>query len=150
MRLLLVVLPVVLAAVILLVLLLRRPATAITPAADYPRRAMAAQASFHRVVDHARPGPLRDRLQALGPAVDQAVAEALRVADIVDAVDARGEGAPLRRLDRIVTTVEQAVVTAADLAAAGGDETGRLAAELDALQAAFRELGPGGGGASTS
>lgn len=102
---------------------------------------MNAEASFHRVVESARPGPLRDRLQALGRSVDQAVAEALRIADIVDA--AHTEGAPLRRLDRLVTTLEQAVVTAADLAVADTDDTGRLTAELDALQAAFRELGPG-------
>lgn len=66
----------------------------------------------------------------------------MRVADIVDAVDAQSEGAPLRRLDRLVTTLERAVITAGELAVAGADETGRLAAELDSLQAAFRELGP--------
>jgi hypothetical protein len=124
----------------------RRPATPTSPAAEHRCRAVTAKARFHRVVDHVRPGPLRDRLQALGTSVDEAAAEALRVADIadiVDAVDAQSEGAPLRRLDRLVTTLERAVITAGELAVAGADETGRLAAELDSLQAAFRELGPG-------
>ena len=141
-RLLVVVLPILVAAAILVFLLIRGAATPTTPAADHRRRAMTAEASFHRVVDHARPGPLRERLVALGTSVDEAAAEALRVADIVDAIQAHNEGAALRRLDRLVTTLERAVTTAAELAV-GGDETGRLAAELDTLDAAFRELGPG-------
>jgi hypothetical protein len=142
-RLLVVVLPILVVAAILMFLVLRRPATPTSPAAEHRRRAVIAKARFHRVVDHTRSGPLRDRLQALGTSVDEAAAEALRVADIVDAVDAQSEGAPLRRLDRLVTTLERAVITAGELAVAGADETGRLAAELDSLQAAFRELGPG-------
>ena len=140
MRLVVVVLVILVAAAVLALLLVRGSLMPATPAAGHRRRAMNAGASFHRVVDSARPGPLRDRLHALGGSVDGAVAEAVRVADIVDA--ARSEGAPLRRLDRLVTTLEQAVVTAAELAVADSDETGRLGAELDALQAAFRELGP--------
>ncbi len=143
MRLLVVVLPILVLAAILMFLVLRRPATPTSPAAEHRRRAVIAKARFHRVVDHARPGPLRDRLQALGTSVDEAAAEALRVADIVDTVDAQSEGAPLRRLDRLVTTLERAVISAGELAVAGADETGRLAVELDSLQAAFRELGPG-------
>ncbi len=143
MRLLVVVLPILVVAAILMFLVLRRPVTPTSPAAEHRRRAVIAKARFRRVVDHARPGPLRDRLQALGTSVDETAAEALRVADIVDAVDAQSEGAPLRRLDRLVTTLERAVITAGELAVAGADETGRLAAELDSLQAAFRELGPG-------
>jgi hypothetical protein len=141
-RLLVVVLPILVIAAILMFLVLRRPATT-SPAAEHRRRAVIAKARFHRVVDHTRPGPLRNRLQALATSVDEAAAEALRVADIVDAVDAQSEGPPLRRLDRLVTILERAVITAGELAVAGADETGRLAAELDSLQAAFRELGPG-------
>jgi hypothetical protein len=142
-RLLVVVLPMLVVAAILMFLVVQRLATPTGPAAEHRRRAVIAKARFHRVVDHAQPGPLRDRLQALGTSVDDAAAEALRVADIVDAVDAQSEGAPLQRLDRLVNNLERAVITAGELAVAGADETGRLAAELDSLQAAFRELGPG-------